>query len=78
MKQTLIVDQKGFSGVLYPYSSDKTNAQKSDISTKIYVYSYRRPTDKLLVVQKYFVGVVGQSNATHSPQSTKNILGTRE
>jgi len=30
------------SGELYPYTSDKTNAQKSDISTKIDVYSYGR------------------------------------
>ena len=32
-----------FSGVLYPYSSDKTDAQKLDISTKINVWSCRRP-----------------------------------
>jgi hypothetical protein len=31
---------KVVSGVLYPYNSDKTNAKKSDISTKIDVYSY--------------------------------------
>jgi len=31
-----------------------------------------------LVVQEYSVGVVGQSHATHSHKSTKNILGTRE
>jgi len=31
-----------FSGVLYPYNSDKTDAQKSDISTIIDVWSYRR------------------------------------
>jgi hypothetical protein len=29
-------------GVLYPFISDKTNAQKLEISTKINVYSYRR------------------------------------
>jgi len=40
--QTLFVDQKGFNGILYPYNSDKTNAQKSEISTKIDAYSYRR------------------------------------
>ena len=33
---------KVVSTVLYPYNSDKTNAQKSKISTKIDVYSYRR------------------------------------
>jgi hypothetical protein len=32
--------RKVVSGVLYPYNSDKTNAQKSEISTKIDVYSY--------------------------------------
>jgi len=52
MKQTLIVDQKGFSGILYPYRSDKTNAKKSEISTKIYVYSYRRHTDVTFIVQE--------------------------
>jgi hypothetical protein len=30
------------SGVLYPCTSDRTNAQKLEISTKIDVYSYRR------------------------------------
>jgi hypothetical protein len=30
------------SGVLYPYTSDKTDAQKSEISTEINVCSYRR------------------------------------
>jgi hypothetical protein len=30
------------SGVLYSYTSGKTNAQKSEIPTKIDVYSYRR------------------------------------
>jgi hypothetical protein len=38
------------SGVLYPYNSDKTNAQKLEIATKIDVYSYRRATDMPLVV----------------------------
>jgi len=75
MKQTLIVDQKGFSGVLYPYSSDKTNAEKSEISIQIYVYSYGSPTDVPPVVE-YSEGVVGQSHATHSHQSIKNIVGT--
>ena len=30
------------SGILYPYNSDKSNAQKSEIPTNIDVYSYRR------------------------------------
>jgi hypothetical protein len=30
------------SGVLHPYNSNKTNAHKLEISTKIDVYSYRR------------------------------------
>jgi len=34
--------RKVVGGVLYPYNSDKTNAQKSEICTKIDVYSYRR------------------------------------
>jgi len=34
--------RKVVSGILHPYNSDKTNAQKSDISTKIDVSSYRR------------------------------------
>jgi hypothetical protein len=34
--------RKVVSAVLYPYNSDKTNAKKSEISTKIDVYSYRR------------------------------------
>jgi hypothetical protein len=42
MKQTFSVDQKVVSGILYPYNSDKTKAKKSEISTKIDVYSYRR------------------------------------
>jgi len=28
------------SGILYPYNSDKTNSQKSEVSTKSNVYSY--------------------------------------
>jgi hypothetical protein len=42
MKQTLVVDQKGCQWHTVPYNSDKTNAQKSEISTKLDVYSYRR------------------------------------
>jgi hypothetical protein len=30
------------NGILYPYNSDKTNTQKSEISRIIDVYSYRR------------------------------------
>jgi len=30
------------SSVAYPYNSDKTNAKKFEISTKLDVYSYRR------------------------------------
>jgi hypothetical protein len=30
------------SGILYPYNSDKINTKKSEISTIIDVYSYRR------------------------------------
>jgi hypothetical protein len=42
--------RKAVSGVLYPYNSDKNNAQKSEIPTNIDVYSYRRATDLPLVV----------------------------
>jgi hypothetical protein len=45
---------------------------------KSYVYSYRKPTDVPLVVQKYSVGIVGQSHATHGHHSNKNILGNCE
>ena len=34
--------RKVVSGILHPYISDKTTAQKSEISKKINVYSYRR------------------------------------
>jgi hypothetical protein len=39
---TLFLTMKVISGVLYPYNSDKSNAQKSEISRKINVYGYRR------------------------------------
>jgi hypothetical protein len=34
--------RKVVSGVLYPYNSEKNNAQKSEIPTNIDVYNYRR------------------------------------
>jgi hypothetical protein len=34
--------RKVVSGILYPYNSDKSNAEKSEIPTNIDVYSYRR------------------------------------
>jgi hypothetical protein len=37
-----LLTRKVVSGVLYLYTSNKTNVQKSEISTKIDVYSYRR------------------------------------
>jgi hypothetical protein len=42
-----LATRKVVSGILYPYNSNKTNAQKSEISTKIDVDSYRRATDML-------------------------------
>jgi hypothetical protein len=42
------------SGVLYPYTSDKTNAQNSEMSRKINVYSYRRAYRRA----SYSVGVI--------------------
>jgi len=41
MKRTFLT-RKVVCGVLYPYNSNKTNAQKSEMSTKIDVYSCRR------------------------------------
>jgi len=35
-----------FSGILYPYNSDKTNAQKPEISTKIDVWTASRKEHK--------------------------------
>jgi len=40
MRRNLVDEQKVASGVQYPYNSDKTYAQKSEISTQIDVYSY--------------------------------------
>jgi hypothetical protein len=37
-----LLSREVVSGALYPYNSDYTNAQKSEISTKIDVYSYGR------------------------------------
>jgi len=68
--------RKVFNGIVYAYSSERTNDKKSEIFIKNDVYSYSGPTDVPLVVQRYSVGVVGQQHATHSHQSTKNFLGT--
>jgi len=38
----LFFTKKVVSGISYPYNSDKSNAQKSEISRKLNVYSYRR------------------------------------
>jgi len=35
--------RKVISDIPYPYNSDKSNAEKSEIPTKIDIYSYRRP-----------------------------------
>jgi hypothetical protein len=48
--------RKVVSSIQYPHNSEKTNAQKSEISTKIDVYSYRRA---LIVVVGQSLGVVG-------------------
>ena len=42
-KRTLSVDQKCFQWHTVPIYFSKTNAKKSEISTKTDVYSYRRP-----------------------------------
>jgi len=40
--------RKVVNGILYPYNSDKTNAQKLEMPTNIDVYSYRSPQICLL------------------------------
>jgi hypothetical protein len=45
------------TSVQYPYTSDKTNAQKSEISTKINAAG--KPTDMPVVVLGKSVGIVG-------------------
>jgi hypothetical protein len=40
--ENVFFTRKVVSGVLYPYNSDKSNAQKSEIPTNIDVYIYRR------------------------------------
>jgi hypothetical protein len=45
--------------MLYPYNSDKTNAQKSEILKKLMCTATGRPTDMPCVVLVYCVGVVG-------------------
>ena len=50
MNRTLVVPQKVVSGVLYPYNSDKTNAQKLEISTKSMFAATGVLTDMPLVV----------------------------
>jgi hypothetical protein len=48
-----------FIGILYPYNSDKTNAQKSEISKKSMFKATGGTTDMPLVVLGYSIGVVG-------------------
>jgi hypothetical protein len=45
-------------------------------SQKIMFTATEGPTDVPLLVLRYSVRVVGQQHATHSHQSTKNVLGT--
>jgi hypothetical protein len=60
MKQTFFVAREVVSGVLYPYNSNKTNAQKSEISTKKSTFKATGgPTDVPCVLLGYSVGVVG-------------------
>jgi hypothetical protein len=42
--------RKVVSSILYPYNSDKSNAQKSKISTKLMFTGTEGPTDMPLVV----------------------------
>ena len=50
MKRTLVDDQKGCPGVLYPYNSDETNAQKWRYPQKSMFTATVWPTDMPLVV----------------------------
>jgi hypothetical protein len=45
---------------MYEYISDKTNAQKSRISIKIDVYSYRIAQRRAFVVLGYSAGIIAQ------------------
>ena len=59
MKQTFLLTRKVVNGVLYPYNSDKTNAQKLEISIKKLMFTAKGgPTGVPLVVLGYSVGVV--------------------
>ena len=42
ISENSFVTRKVVSGILYPYNSEKINAQKSEIPINIDVYSYRR------------------------------------
>jgi hypothetical protein len=51
--------RKVFIGILYPYNSDKINAQKSEILKKSMCTATGRLTDMPCVVLVYYIGVVG-------------------
>ena len=75
--RTRLLPKKVVSCVLYPYNSDKTNPQKSDIYTKINVFSHR----SVHRCASCSAGVIcrGCGVVTCNKQlSTKNVLGTLE
>jgi hypothetical protein len=53
------LSRKVVSGVLYPYNSDKSDAEKWEIPTNIDFTATGGPTDLPLIVQGESVGVVG-------------------
>jgi len=75
MKLKLFLTRKSVSDVLYRYISHKSTAKKSEVSTKVNVYSYRRAHRHA----SCSAGVICScSVVTCSCQSSNSILGTCE
>jgi hypothetical protein len=64
------VTREVVSGILYPYNSDKTNVQKSNISTEIDVYSYRRAHRRA----SYSAGVICRDCGVVTFNTVVNLL----
>ena len=71
-----LLTRKVFSGILYAYSSDRTNVQKSEIFTKNDVYSYRRANRRASCSAAVLCRGCGAATCNTQHQSTKNFLGT--
>ena len=78
VKQKLFHDQKGFQWRTVPYNSDKSNAQKLEISKIIDVYSYRRAHRPTSCSAGEICRGCEVVKGTHCRQCTKNALGTLE